>query len=478
MSFALYPGEVLAIVGESGSGKTTLLQLLSAQLAPSAGRVSYRMRDGVLRDLAALGEAERRFLFRTDWGYVHQDPALGLRMAVSAGANVGERLMAVGWNHYGRIRDTASSWLERVEIDIGRIDDAPRTYSGGMRQRLQIARNLVTEPRLVFMDEPTGGLDVSVQARLLDLMRNLVSELRPRRDRRHPRSRGGAAVVAPGDGDEGRPRHRDRADRPGARRSARALYPIARLLDFAGMSVADDRDDRDQRRRKDLHHAFAGRGASLPVVRGVSFQVEPGECVVLSGPSGAGKSSILKMIFGNYRCDGGRIGIRHEGAVIDLAKRRAAADPQRAPRHHRLCQPVPARGAAGADHRRRRRAADRERRGARARRASRPASLLRRLNIPERLWALPPSTFSGGEQQRVNIARGFISDLPILLLDEPTASLDAVNRAVVVELIDEKKRAGVAMVAIVHDDEIRQSDRRPDRRRDIVCRRGMKEGMR
>jgi putative phosphonate transport system ATP-binding protein len=177
VSFALYPGEVLAIVGESGSGKSTLLQLLSAQLTPSAGSVSYRMRDGVMRDLAALGEAERRFLFRTDWGYVHQDPALGLRMAVSAGANVGERLMAVGWNHYGRIRDTATSWLERVEIDIDRIDDAPRTYSGGMRQRLQIARNLVTQPRLVFMDEPTGGLDVSVQARLLDLMRNLVSEL-------------------------------------------------------------------------------------------------------------------------------------------------------------------------------------------------------------------------------------------------------------------------------------------------------------
>ena len=177
ISFVLYPGEVLAIVGESGSGKSTLLQLLSAQLAPSAGRVSYRMRDGVLRDLASLGEAERRFLFRTDWGFVHQDPAQGLRMAVSAGANVGERLMAVGWNHYGRIRQTASSWLERVEIDTARIDDAPRTYSGGMRQRLQIARNLVTEPRLVFMDEPTGGLDVSVQAKLLDLLRRLVADL-------------------------------------------------------------------------------------------------------------------------------------------------------------------------------------------------------------------------------------------------------------------------------------------------------------
>ena len=177
VSLTLFPGEVLAVVGESGSGKSTLLQLLSAQMEPSAGRVLYRMRDGVARDLAELGEAERRFLFRTDWGYVHQDAAQGLRMGVSAGANVGERLMAVGWRHYGRIRGTASGWLERVEIDPERIDDTPRAYSGGMRQRLQIARNLVTEPRLVFMDEPTGSLDVSVQARLLDLLRGLVAEL-------------------------------------------------------------------------------------------------------------------------------------------------------------------------------------------------------------------------------------------------------------------------------------------------------------
>jgi putative phosphonate transport system ATP-binding protein len=177
VSFSIYEGEVLAIVGESGSGKSTLLQLLSAQMEPSEGNVRYRMRDGITRDLSLLGEAERRFLFRTDWGYVHQDAAQGLRMSVSAGANVGERLMANGWRHYGRIRETAETWLDRVEIDRGRIDDTPRTYSGGMRQRLQIARNLVTEPRLVFMDEPTGGLDVSVQARLLDLLRGLVTDL-------------------------------------------------------------------------------------------------------------------------------------------------------------------------------------------------------------------------------------------------------------------------------------------------------------
>ena len=195
-------------------------------------------------------------------------------------------------------------------------------------------------------------------------------------------------------------------------------------------------------------------GIELPVVHGVSFHVEPGECVVLSGPSGAGKSSILKMIFGNYRCDGGRIGIRHQGSVIDLA----TAEPRQVLSVRRstigyvsqflravprvatidvVAEPLIANGV--------------ERAGAR----DKAGALLRRLNIPERLWALPPSTFSGGEQQRVNIARGFISDLPILLLDEPTASLDAANRAVVVDLVGQKKREGVAMVAIVHDDEIR-----------------------
>ncbi|WP_333824979.1 phosphonate C-P lyase system protein PhnK [Pinisolibacter sp.] len=177
VSFDIREGEVLAIVGESGSGKSTLLSLLSGQLAPSAGTVAYRMRDGSIRDLVSLSEAERRFLFRTDWGFVHQDAAKGLRMGVSAGGNVGERLMAVGARHYGDIRAKAEDWLERVEIDIARIDEKPTAYSGGMRQRLQIARNLVTAPRLVFMDEPTGGLDVSVQARLLDLLKRLVADM-------------------------------------------------------------------------------------------------------------------------------------------------------------------------------------------------------------------------------------------------------------------------------------------------------------
>ena len=174
---SFWPGEVLAIVGESGSGKTTLLSCLSTRLMPSSGVVEYHMRDGQYRDLARMGEAERRFLMRTDWGFVHQNPADGLRMTVSAGANVGERLMAVGDRHYGNIRATAADWLRRVEIEEDRIDDQPRAFSGGMRQRLQIARNLVTSPRLVFMDEPTGGLDVSVQARLLDLVRGLVHDL-------------------------------------------------------------------------------------------------------------------------------------------------------------------------------------------------------------------------------------------------------------------------------------------------------------
>ncbi len=177
VDFELYEGEVMAVVGESGSGKTTLLQLLSGQLEPSDGRILYRLRDGSEADIWRIGEPMRRLLSRTDWGYVHQDPQTGLRMGVSAGGNIGERLMAVGWRNYGAIRGTASEWLGRVEIEEDRLDDTPRSYSGGMRQRLQIARNLVTAPRLIFMDEPTGGLDVSVQARLLDLLRRIVAEL-------------------------------------------------------------------------------------------------------------------------------------------------------------------------------------------------------------------------------------------------------------------------------------------------------------
>ncbi len=195
-------------------------------------------------------------------------------------------------------------------------------------------------------------------------------------------------------------------------------------------------------------------GVRLPIVSGVSMRVNAGECVVLSGPSGGGKSSILKMIFGNYRCDEGHILVRHNEAMIDIS----TAQPRDILRVRRrtigyvsqflravprvatldvVAEPLIANGIARDDAR------------------SQARTLLSRLNIPERLWTLPPSTFSGGEQQRVNIARGFISDMPILLLDEPTASLDGVNRKIVVDLVAEKKMRGVAMVAIVHDDEVR-----------------------
>jgi len=173
----LWPGEVLAVVGESGSGKTTLLNVLSGRMRADAGVVWYRDPAQRLHDVHAMPAPALRALHRSDWGFVHQNPRDNLRMSVSAGGNVGERLMAQGQRHYGRIRTQAIDWLQQVEIDAGRVDDMPRTFSGGMLQRLQIARTLVTHPRLVFMDEPTGGLDVSVQARLLDLIRSLVARL-------------------------------------------------------------------------------------------------------------------------------------------------------------------------------------------------------------------------------------------------------------------------------------------------------------
>jgi putative phosphonate transport system ATP-binding protein len=173
----IHPGEVVAIVGESGSGKSTLLRVLAGKMRPQSGQIIYRDPEGAPHQVEAMSEAALRRLMRSDWGFVHQHARDGLRMGVSAGGNVGERLMAVGARHYGSIREEALRWLERVEIDADRIDHLPRTFSGGMQQRLQIARTLVTQPRLVFMDEPTGGLDVSVQARLLDLIRGLVADL-------------------------------------------------------------------------------------------------------------------------------------------------------------------------------------------------------------------------------------------------------------------------------------------------------------
>ena len=177
VALEVHPGEVVAIVGESGSGKTTLLRVLSGMMRPEAGTVRYRDPEGAEHLVHAMGEAALRRLHRTDWGFVHQNPRDGLRMRVSAGGNIGERLMAVGARHYGGIRAEAAAWLRRVEIDPARIDGMPALFSGGMQQRLQIARTLVTRPRLVFMDEPTGGLDVSVQAKLLDMIRALVADL-------------------------------------------------------------------------------------------------------------------------------------------------------------------------------------------------------------------------------------------------------------------------------------------------------------
>jgi len=176
VSFSLWPGEVLGIVGESGSGKSTLLRCLAGIDQPSSGVVRFEYQSELV-NLFQLPEPERRRLMRTEWGIVHQNPRDGLRMDISAGGNIGERLMDRGDRHYGKIRHEALEWLSRVEISAERIDDRPRQFSGGMQQRLQIARVLVPKPRLVFMDEPTGGLDVSVQARLLDLLRVLVRDL-------------------------------------------------------------------------------------------------------------------------------------------------------------------------------------------------------------------------------------------------------------------------------------------------------------
>ena len=177
ISLDINPGEVLGIVGESGSGKSTLLNCIFGNLAVDEGNIFLKEQSKNIIDFNKISEPQLRLIQRTDLAFVHQNPRDGLRMNISAGGNIGEKLMAIGFRNYGEIREISKNWLERVEINVNRIDDKPSTFSGGMQQRLQIARNLVTKPRLIFMDEPTGGLDVSVQAKILDLLRNLVREL-------------------------------------------------------------------------------------------------------------------------------------------------------------------------------------------------------------------------------------------------------------------------------------------------------------
>jgi alpha-D-ribose 1-methylphosphonate 5-triphosphate synthase subunit PhnL len=195
-------------------------------------------------------------------------------------------------------------------------------------------------------------------------------------------------------------------------------------------------------------------GLRLPVLRDLEFAVAPGQCVALSGPSGVGKSSILKLIFGNYRCDEGAILVRHGDTMVDVA--RAAPRQILSLRRRSLgyvtqfLRAVPRVSALDV-------VADALSGLPRETSRARAAAMLSRFNVPERLWNLPPATFSGGEQQRINIARGFLPEKPVLLLDEPTASLDAKNREVVIEVVREHKRRGVAIVAIVHDDLVREA---------------------
>lgn len=195
-------------------------------------------------------------------------------------------------------------------------------------------------------------------------------------------------------------------------------------------------------------------GRRIAVLGGVDLTVEAGECVALVGPSGAGKSTLMRALYGNYLAGAGRILVSHAGHVIDLAsgEPRAIVAARRSTIGYvsqflRVIPRVPTLQIV-AEPARRAGMAEAEALGI-------ARGLLARLNLPERLWDLPPATFSGGEQQRVNLARGFAHPYPILLLDEPTASLDPTNRAVVIALICEAKARGAAVVGIFHDAEVR-----------------------
>ncbi len=164
-------GEILGIVGESGSGKSTVLSCLNLDRAPTAGRI---LLDG--DDVAGAQGARRRRLRAADLGIVYQTPQQGLDLALSAGGNAAGRLLALDWRRYDEVRGRALAHHESVELAPSRIDDPTLTFSGGMRQRVQLAKALISTPKLLLLDEPTSGLDVSVQARILDLIRRIRRE--------------------------------------------------------------------------------------------------------------------------------------------------------------------------------------------------------------------------------------------------------------------------------------------------------------
>ncbi len=334
------------------------------------------------------------------------------------------------------------------------------------------------------MDEPTGGLDVSVQARLLDLLRGLAVELNlavviVTHDLGVARLLANRLLVMKQGQGGG-----EWLNRPGARRSAPSLHPaagvvgVAELMLFCRVAVAPYPAHRCVIRRpgkrsatrqlnpvranmirvENVHKTFVlhqQHGVRLPVLADASLTVNAGECVVLHGHSGSGKSTLLRSLYANYLPDSGHIHIRHGDEWVDsvTATPRKVLEVRKTtigwvsqflrviPRISALevvMQPLLDLGTP------------------REASAAKAAQLLTRLNVPERLWHLAPSTFSGGEQQRVNIARGFAVDYPILLLDEPTASLDGKNSAAVVNLIHDAKARGAAIVGIFHDEGVRR----------------------
>jgi putative phosphonate transport system ATP-binding protein len=176
ISFDLYPGEILGIMGESGSGKSTVVKTLFFDQAPTSGSALFHDQ-GQSYDLFALNSAEQRWLRNQCFGMVYQNPHLGLNFNVSAGGNIAERLLMSNLTHYGEIRERARTLLQRTEVLPERMDESPRQFSGGMQQRVQIAKALATRPPLLLLDEVTTGLDLSVQARILDLILEIQHEL-------------------------------------------------------------------------------------------------------------------------------------------------------------------------------------------------------------------------------------------------------------------------------------------------------------
>ena len=460
LSFSVAPGEAVALVGESGSGKSVTALSIMGLLPEGAGRVAGGTIAFEGRDLATVTEAERRRVRGERMGMIFQEPMTSLNPMLTIGRQMTEGLEVHRGAAPREARARAEAMLERVGIDrpADRLRQYPHEFSGGMRQRVMIAMTMALEPRLLIADEPTTALDVTVQAQILDLMRDLARDtgtslLLITHDMGVVAEIADRVVVMR----EGR-RVEEGAVGPifAAPRAAytRELLASVPRIDGSGRTPARRPEAEPVLRYAGVSRSFGGRGlfsrgGVTHAVREVDLTLRPGETLALVGESGSGKSTLGRIGVGLERADRGSVVVGGQ----DIARARgrrlralrsviqmvfqdpfASLDP-RFTVARTLMEPIMIHARVG-------------RREARAR----ASSLLERVGLDASALDRLPHEFSGGQRQRVAVARALGAEPSVIVADEPTSALDVSVQARVLDLLVVlQEERGLAYLFITHD---------------------------